>query len=439
MPNPAKHGNGHSANGNHHASFESFLARAAATLPDDAHRAAFTQFSDALQQIPAQTRQTLDNGVLLHGDYSRLVAEHRQATADLQRREAELQQRLQAAAAPATAELQILQNELQSLRAKAQGFDTVRARLDAQNLTELVQEDGDVFWNSTQTQPGAIEKGADTTMNNPAIPTTLAPADPATPVQLNGQWYVPAAAPTPQAPAQAQFNAQNPFAPLGQPAASAPYITRDELAQALQESVLPILAQGFSASTQAAQEVAMFCHEWQALKGQQLDPRIVNSEWQQSGKQFDQFLEEKYQLNAARAEKAATDRATDIANAAQQLFDQRWAAMAASGSLHAAPPPTETPLFAAIKVRPDGLRQAPSAQVTHVPGAPSHQAAPQPTQVPPTAAAAANTPVAPVNPASQQPVTPAQPPVMSGAEAAARALASRTHAGDRWDITRPAG
>lgn len=284
-------------------------------------------------------------------------------------------------------------------------------------------------------------------MSNPAQPQPqfnntvngIQQIDPNAPVLYNGQWYVPTpqglvpviAAPAlgqPQAPI---FNTQNPFAPA---APANDVMTREDFGKAIQETFLPMLAQGFSASTQAAQEVQMFCTEIQTLNGQTLDPRQVNAAWQQSGKQFDQFLEDTYKLSELRAAKSKTDYAADVAKAAQQLFDQKFSAMAASGTLHPGAPPTTSPLFDAIKARPDGLRQAPTAGVTHVPGAPSHQQAPPDPNTNP-----ANTPAAP-NPAQPQ-LTPAPPaaPIISGAEAAARALASRTHVGERWDITRPAG
>jgi hypothetical protein len=410
--------------------FTDFITAAAAKIPDPALASQFTStFGQFLAQQPSTVLETLDlqtnNNVLLHRDYSRIVSEQRAEAAALAQREQELQH-LQANAV-ARSEYDQLQQQLTEIRNRAQWVDTLRTRLDEMDLTELVLDSDEVqqFRGLSQLASSATTP-EDNQMPDPATPNgngQQPPAGTPMPQWVNGQWYLPMTAP---AAAQPQYQP----APA-QPAAAAAAPDFEALVnarvQAALGEVLPAaLAQVYGASSQTALEMQGFAAEWKALKGEDIDPRQLNQEFVNSGKQFNEFLEDRFKLSEAREAKRTTDFQSAVDAAAEQKLQQRLAEMTTAGSLRNGIPsnPGSTPLFDAIAARPNGLRQAytsPGSNVSQQPLTP--QAAPAATTVP-----------------QQQPATPPPNPAdTTGLEAAAAALASGRFANSRFDPTRPMG
>ena len=410
--------------------FTDFITAAAAKIPDPALASQFTStFGQFLAQQPSTVLETLDlqtnNNVLLHRDYSRIVSEQRAEAAALAQREQELQH-LQANAV-ARSEYDQLQQQLTEIRNRAQWVDTLRTRLDEMDLTELVLDSDEVqqFRGLSQLASSATTP-EDNQMPDPATLNgngQQPPAGTPMPQWVNGQWYLPMTAP---AAAQPQYQP----APA-QPAAAAAAPDFEALVnarvQAALGEVLPAaLAQVYGASSQTALEMQGFAAEWKALKGEDIDPRQLNQEFVNSGKQFNEFLEDRFKLSEAREAKRTTDFQSAVDAAAEQKLQQRLAEMTTAGSLRNGIPsnPGSTPLFDAIAARPNGLRQAytsPGSNVSQQPLTP--QAAPAATTVP-----------------QQQPATPPPNPAdTTGLEAAAAALASGRFANSRFDPTRPMG
>ena len=410
--------------------FTDFITAAAAKIPDPALASQFTStFGQFLAQQPSTVLETLDlqtnNNVLLHRDYSRIVSEQRAEAAALAQREQELQH-LQANAV-ARSEYDQLQQQLAEIRNRAQWVDTLRTRLDEMDLTELVLDSDEVqqFRGLSQLASSATTP-EDNQMPDPATLNgngQQPPAGTPMPQWVNGQWYLPMTAP---AAAQPQYQP----APA-QPAAAAAAPDFEALVnarvQAALGEVLPAaLAQVYGASSQTALEMQGFAAEWKALKGEDIDPRQLNQEFVNSGKQFNEFLEDRFKLSEAREAKRTTDFQSAVDAAAEQKLQQRLAEMTTAGSLRNGIPsnPGSTPLFDAIAARPNGLRQAYTSPGSNVPQQPlTPQAAPAATTVP-----------------QQQPATPPPNPAdTTGLEAAAAALASGRFANSRFDPTRPMG
>jgi len=409
--------------------FTDFITAAAAKIPDPVLAQQFTAtFGELIQNTPPEAQKFLDNGVLLHRDYSRIISEQRAEASQLQQQAAALAQREQElqhlqANAVARSEYDQLQQQLTEIRNRAQWVDTLRTRLDEMDLTELVLDSEEV--QQFRGLAGTATTPEDNQMPDPATPNgngQQPPAGTPMPQWVNGQWYLPMTAP---AAAQPQYQP----APA-QPAAAAAAPDFEALVnarvQAALGEVLPAaLAQVYGASSQTALEMQGFAAEWAQLKGESIDPRQLNQEFVSSGKQFNDFLEDRFKLSEAREAKRAADFQAAVDTAAEQKLQQRLAEMTTAGSLRNGIPsnPGSTPLFDAIAGRPSGLRQAYSS--------PGSTASQQP--LTPQAAPAATT-------QHQQPATPPPNPADStGLEAAAAALASGKFANARFDPTRPMG
>lgn len=406
--------------------FTDFITAAAAKIPDPALASQFTStFGQFLAQQPSTVLETLDlqtnNNVLLHRDYSRIVSEQRAEAAALAQREQELQH-LQANAV-ARSEYDQLQQQLAEIRNRAQWVDTLRTRLDEMDLTELVLDSEEVqqFRGLGQLASSATTP-EDNQMPDPATSNGQPPAGTPMPQWVNGQWYLPATAPAPQ---QQQFQQQPPAA--AQPPQDIEALVAASVQAALGEVLPQFGAQVYGASAQTALEMQGFAAEWQQLKGETIDPRQLNQEFINSGKQFNEFLEDRFKLSEAREAKRTTDFQAAVDAAAEQKLQQRLAEMTTAGSLRNGIPsnPGSTPLFDAIAARPNGLRQAYTSPGSNVPQQPlTPQAAPAATTVP----------------QQQQPATPPPNPAdTTGLEAAAAALASGKFANARFDPTRPMG
>lgn len=413
--------------------FTDFITAAASRIPDPALAQQFnTTFGQFLAQQPSTVIETLDsqtnNNVLLHRDYSRIVSEQRAEAAALAQREQELQH-LQASSVSRN-EYDQLQQQLNDIRARAEWVDTLRTRLDEMDLTELVLDSEEV--QRFKELATTITNPEDNKMPDPATQNNgqgqQPPAGTPMPVWQNGQWYLPMTAPNAAAQPPAQF--QPPAAAPSIPANFEELVTQ-RVQAALGEILPPAMAQVYGASSQTALEMQGFAAEWQQLKGESIDPRQLNQEFVNSGKQFNEFLEDKFKLSEAREAKRTSDFQAAVDAAAEQKLQQRLSEMTASGGLRNGIPanPGSTPLFDAIASRPNGLRQA--YQSHQSPGQqPNSQVQPPPT---PQAAPAATT-------VPQQPATPPPNPAdISGLEAAAAALASGTYANARFDPTRPMG
>ncbi len=413
--------------------FTDFITAAAAKIPDPALASQFTStFGQFLAQQPSTVLETLDlqtnNNVLLHRDYSRIVSEQRAEAAALAQREQELQH-LQANAV-ARSEYDQLQQQLIDIRNRAQWVDTLRTRLDEMDLTELVLDSDEVqqFRGLGQLASSAATP-EDNQMPDPATPNVNGQQPPAgtpMPVWQNGQWYLPMTPPAAVPQQQPQYQP----APAQPAAATAPdfeALVNARVQAALGEVLPAALAQVYGASSQTALEMQGFAAEWKALKGEDIDPRQLNQEFVSSGKQMNEFLEDRFKLTEAREAKRATDFQSAVDAAAEQKLQQRLAEMTTAGSLRNGIPsnPGSTPLFDAIAARPNGLRQAYSSPGSTVPQQPlTPQAAPAATTVP----------------QQQQPATPPPNPAdTTGLEAAAAALASGRFANSRFDPTRPMG
>jgi len=414
--------------------FTDFITAAAAKIPDPALAQQFTAtFGELIQNTPPEAQKFLDNGVLLHRDYSRIISEQRAEASQLQQQATALAQREQElqhlqANAVARSEYDQLQQQLAEIRNRAQWVDTLRTRLDEMDLTELVLDSDEVqqFRGLSQLASSATTP-EDNQMPDPATPNgngQQPPAGTPMPVWQNGQWYLPMTAP---AAAQPQY--QPAVAPAQPAAAAAPdfeALVNARVQAALGEVLPAALAQVYGASSQTALEMQGFAAEWEQLKGESIDPRQLNQEFVQSGKQFNDFLEDRFKLSEAREAKRTADFQSAVDAAAEQKLQQRLAEMTTAGSLRNGIPsnPGSTPLFDAIAARPNGLRQAytsPGSNVSQQPLTP--QAAPAATTVP-----------------QQQPATPPPNPAdTTGLEAAAAALASGRFANSRFDPTRPMG
>lgn len=397
--------------------FTDFITAAAAKIPDPALAQQFTAtFGELIQNTPPEAQKFLDNGVLLHRDYSRIISEQRAEASQLQQQATALAQREQElqhlqANAVARSEYDQLQQQLAEIRNRAQWVDTLRTRLDEMDLTELVLDSDEVqqFRGLSQLASSATTP-EDNQMPDPATPNgngQQPPAGTPMPVWQNGQWYLPT---QPAAAAAPDFEA----------------LVNARVQAALGEVLPAALAQVYGASSQTALEMQGFAAEWEQLKGESIDPRQLNQEFVQSGKQFNDFLEDRFKLSEAREAKRTADFQSAVDAAAEQKLQQRLAEMTTAGSLRNGIPsnPGSTPLFDAIAARPNGLRQAYTSPGSTVPQQPlTPQAAPAATTVP-----------------QQQPATPPPNPAdTTGLEAAAAALASGRFANSRFDPTRPMG
>jgi len=256
------------------------------------------------------------------------------------------------------------------------------------------------------------------------------PANQPAPQWDGRQWVIPVASYTP--PPQ-QFQQQP---SQQQPDLDAMVNARVEAALA---AVLPQMAsQVYGASTQSAHEVNAFVNEYASLGKGTLDPRQVNREFVESGKQFNDFLEDKYQLTNLREEKRAADFTAAVEAAAETKAQQRLSEMVTAGTLrNGVPSNGAIPLFDAIASKPQGLRQAYQQPYQQNPATPGYLQPPTP-----QAAPTATSQVPNGQPAQQQQLASTPPPNpqdQGGMEAAARALQLGTYANGRFDPTRPLG
>lgn len=408
--------------------FQEFISSAVAKISDPGIQQQFTQtFGGLLENLPSEAISVLDTetsrNVMFHRDYSRLVNDHRSEAAQLQQQAADLAAREQylqqlQANSISRADYEFLQQQLTQVRQQADWVGTIREKLEAMDMLELVLDPDEL---------SEFRTLGESVMPEPATPTNPnQPVTPPAPQWINGQWYIPAAA-APTAPAPAVPPVPQQFAPASAPTPAAPPVDIQALIEAkLNEILAPAMAQVYGAASQTSLEVQRFANEWQALKGETIDPTVLNREFIASGKQFDQFLEEKYNLSEAREARRQADFEAAVTAKATEVAAQKIAELTAAGStrLGVPAPNGSTPLFDALAAKPNGLRQAwsqtqPSSNTPGQPPTPQAAPAATPQQLPATP---------PPNPTEQ-----------GGVTAAAQALAAGTYANGRFDPTRPLG